>query len=105
MYAIQHTAEDAVRGLLRDTLAKFGPEPLTATDYMDDGNAYRPQITIAASGSATFDFTGTDPRVLGNTNTPQSHHALRHHLLSPQSSQILYSLKPRLPRPHRHHYS
>lgn len=83
MYAIQHTAEDAVRGLLRDTLAKFGPEPLTATDYMDDGTPIALKITISPSGSATFDFTGTGPHVLGNTNAPK---AITH-------SAIIYCLR------------
>ncbi|KJZ71008.1 hypothetical protein HIM_09619 [Hirsutella minnesotensis 3608] len=70
MYAIQHTAEDAVRALMRSTLAKYGPEPLTATDYMDDGTPIRLTITISADGSAVFDFTGTGAHVLGNTNAP-----------------------------------
>jgi 5-oxoprolinase (ATP-hydrolysing) len=83
MYAIQHTAEDAVRALLRDTLAKFGPEPLTATDYMDDGTPITLKITISPSGSATFDFTGTGPHVLGNTNAPK---AITH-------SAIIYCLR------------
>ncbi|KAK7413372.1 hypothetical protein QQX98_007749 [Neonectria punicea] len=70
MYAIQHTAEDAVRSLMKSTVAKFGPEPLTAVDYMDDGTPISLKITISPEGSATFDFAGTGPQVLGNTNAP-----------------------------------
>ncbi|KAF3034339.1 hypothetical protein E8E12_006210 [Didymella heteroderae] len=70
MYAIQHTAELAVRDLLKTTVAKFGPAPLEAVDYMDDGTPIKLKITIADDGSAEFDFTGTGPQVLGNTNAP-----------------------------------
>lgn len=70
MYAIQHTAELAVRELLKGTIAKFGPAPLEAIDYMDDGTPIKLKITIANDGSAEFDFTGTGPQVLGNTNAP-----------------------------------
>lgn len=69
MYAIQTTAEIAVRELLKKTLAEHGPT-LSATDYMDDGTPITLSITIAPDGSATFDFTGTGPQVLGNTNAP-----------------------------------
>ncbi|GJC87896.1 uncharacterized protein ColLi_10734 [Colletotrichum liriopes] len=61
MYAIQHTAEHAVRELMQSTLTKFGSEPLVAVDYMDDGTPISLKITIASDGSATFDFTGTGP--------------------------------------------
>ncbi|PNP48930.1 hypothetical protein TGAMA5MH_00088 [Trichoderma gamsii] len=70
MYAIQHTAEAAVRSLLKKTLATYGSEPLTATDYMDDGTPITLSISISPDGSAVFDFTGTGPHVLGNTNAP-----------------------------------
>lgn len=70
MYAIQHTAELAVRELLKATVTKFGPIPLEAVDYMDDGTPIKLKITIADDGSAEFDFTGTGPQVLGNTNAP-----------------------------------
>lgn len=69
MYAIQTTAEIAVRELLKKTLAEYGPT-LSATDYMDDGTPIVLTITIVPDGSATFDFTGTGPQVLGNTNAP-----------------------------------
>ncbi|PKK45367.1 hypothetical protein CI102_10285 [Trichoderma harzianum] len=83
MYAIQHTAEDAVRALLKDTRAKYGSEPLVATDYMDDGTPIRLSISISPDGSAVFDFTGTGPQVLGNTNAPM---AITH-------SAIIYCLR------------
>ena len=71
MYAIQSTAETAVRNLLRDLYARFGGELLQATDYMDDGTPIELRIKIEPdSGSAIFDFTGTGPEVYGNTNAP-----------------------------------
>lgn len=69
MYAIQTTAEIAVRELLKRTLAENGPT-LAAVDYMDDGTPIKLSIAISQDGSATFDFTGTGPQVLGNTNAP-----------------------------------
>ncbi|KAK6376489.1 hypothetical protein LTS17_007084 [Exophiala oligosperma] len=71
MYAIQSTAEVAVRNLLRDLHRRFGGRPLEAVDYMDDGTPIRLSIVIdETSGSATFDFAGTGPEVYGNTNAP-----------------------------------
>ncbi|KAJ4418241.1 hypothetical protein N0V82_005716 [Gnomoniopsis sp. IMI 355080] len=69
MYAIQTTAEIAVRELLKKYLAEHG-STLSAVDYMDDGTPIALTITISSDGSATFDFTGTGPQVLGNTNAP-----------------------------------
>ncbi|OLN97952.1 Uncharacterized protein C11D3.15-like protein 1 [Colletotrichum chlorophyti] len=90
MYAIQHTAEHAVRELMQSTLASFGSEPLTAVDYMDDGTPISLKITISPDGSATFDFTGTGPQVLGNTNAPIAitHSAIIYCLRGLISSQI-----------------
>ncbi|OIW26936.1 hydantoinase B/oxoprolinase [Coniochaeta ligniaria NRRL 30616] len=71
MYAIQNTAESAVRELMKATVAKFGAAPLTAVDYMDDGTPIKLTVSIKPEdGSATFDFTGTGPQVMGNTNAP-----------------------------------
>ncbi|EOO01228.1 putative 5-oxoprolinase protein [Phaeoacremonium minimum UCRPA7] len=70
MYAIQTTAEIAVRELMKATLAKYKGRPLEAVDYMDDGTPIKLKISINEDGSATFDFTGTGPQVLGNTNAP-----------------------------------
>ncbi|KAK3192402.1 hypothetical protein K4F52_001615 [Lecanicillium sp. MT-2017a] len=90
MYAIQNTAEDAVRELMVSTLAKFGSEPLTAVDYMDDGTPIKLTVSIAKDGAATFDFTGTGPHVLGNTNAPIAitHSAIIYCLRSLVSSSI-----------------
>ncbi|TDZ36774.1 Uncharacterized protein C8035_v008756 [Colletotrichum spinosum] len=90
MYAIQHTAEHAVRELMQSTLAKFGSEPLVAVDYMDDGTPISLKITISPDGSATFDFSGTGPHVLGNTNAPIAitHSAIIYCLRGLISSQI-----------------
>lgn len=90
MYAIQTTAEEAVRELMRSTLAKHGPQPLVAVDYMDDGTAIKLTVTISHDGSATFDFTGTGSHVLGNTNAPLAitHSAIIYCLRSLVSSSI-----------------
>lgn len=69
MYAIQTTAEVAVRELLKDTLARRG-DTLEALDFMDDGTPIKLTVSIRPDGSATFDFAGTGPHVLGNTNAP-----------------------------------
>ena len=71
MYAIQTTAETAVRNLLKDLHTRFGDVPLSAVDYMDDGTPIKLCITIdGTTGSAVFDFAGTGPEVYGNTNAP-----------------------------------
>ena len=70
MYAIQRTAEIAVRNLFKSTSEKFGGQPLKAVDYMDDGTPIALQITLSSDGSAIFDFEGTGPQVYGNTNAP-----------------------------------
>ncbi|OQE18202.1 hypothetical protein PENSTE_c018G06703 [Penicillium steckii] len=71
MYAIQATAETAVRNLLKGLYQKFGGKPLEAVDYMDDGTPIRLKVTIDGSnGSAVFDFDGTGPEVYGSWNAP-----------------------------------
>ncbi|OOQ87321.1 5-oxo-L-prolinase [Penicillium brasilianum] len=71
MYAIQATAETAVRNLLKGLHQKFGGQPLEAVDYMDDGTPIRLKVTINESdGSAIFDFEGTGPEVYGSWNAP-----------------------------------
>ena len=68
---IQRTAEGSVRAMLKETAAALSSTSLTATDYMDDGTPIKLTITIDPdTGSATFDFTGTGPQVLGNHNAP-----------------------------------
>lgn len=69
MYAIQTTAESAVRELLKNTLSQYG-STLEAVDFMDDGTPIKLTVSVRPDGSATFDFTGTGPHVLGNTNAP-----------------------------------
>ena len=72
MAAIQETAEAAVRQYLR-TVAKEHPESLQAIDYLDDGTEIHLEVRInAETGSADFDFTGTDPETYGNRNAPKS---------------------------------
>ncbi|KAK7893837.1 hypothetical protein LTR67_006538 [Exophiala xenobiotica] len=71
MYAIQSTAETAVRNLLRELVTRFGGQSLEAVDYMDDGTLIQLKIQIDNdTGSAVFDFEGTGPEVYGNTNAP-----------------------------------
>ncbi|KEF53782.1 5-oxoprolinase (ATP-hydrolyzing) [Exophiala aquamarina CBS 119918] len=71
MYAIQSTAETAVRNLLRELYTRHGGQPLEAVDFMDDGTPIALKVQIdSESGSATFDFEGTGPEVLDNTNAP-----------------------------------
>jgi 5-oxoprolinase (ATP-hydrolysing) len=84
MYAIQSTAEFAVRNLLKSTHAKFSGKVLHAVDYMDDGTPIALSIAIdPATGSATFDFSHTGPEVYANTNAPS---AITH-------SAIIYCLR------------
>lgn len=71
MYAIQDNAQVAVRTFLRQTL-KEHPEPLTATDYFDDGTKLQVKITISNDGTAVYDFEGTGPQMWGNYNCPIS---------------------------------
>ncbi|KAI9183555.1 hypothetical protein H9P43_004473 [Blastocladiella emersonii ATCC 22665] len=72
MEFIRANAENAVRELLKQTAAKYGPR-LHAKDFMDDGSPIELTVTIdPATGSATFDFSGTGPEVYGNFNAPLS---------------------------------
>ncbi|KAI5289977.1 hypothetical protein KEM54_002763 [Ascosphaera aggregata] len=72
MYAIQNTAETAVRELLRTTARTLGTK-LYARDLMDDGTPIVLSVTINEDeGTAVFDFEGTGPEVYGNINTPEA---------------------------------
>lgn len=91
MYAIQKTAEVAVRELLKSTHRKFHGSVLQATDYMDDGTPIALKITIdGKKGDAIFDFTGTGPEVYGNTNAPEAitHSAIIYYLRSLIQSDV-----------------
>ncbi|KAJ5261030.1 hypothetical protein N7478_011625 [Penicillium angulare] len=71
MYAIQATAETAVRNLLKGLHDKFRGQPLEAIDWMDDGTPIQLKVTIdGSSGSAVFDFAGTGAEVYGSWNAP-----------------------------------
>lgn len=60
MLAIQKTAENAVRDLLRFVHRKFTGRILHAIDYLDEGQELHLNIAIdAVEGEAIFDFTGT----------------------------------------------
>ncbi|EDN08864.1 5-oxoprolinase [Histoplasma mississippiense (nom. inval.)] len=83
MYAIQSTAEIAVRELLKTTARTLG-STLEAVDRMDDGTPIALKITIdGEKGEAVFDFAGTGCEVFGNTNAPP---AITH-------SAIIYCLR------------
>lgn len=70
MHFIQKNAEASVRKMLKDFAAEHGAEA-RAVDFMDDGSRIELTVRIDQSdGSATFDFTGTGPQVLGNHNAP-----------------------------------
>eukprot|EP00180_Rhodochaete_pulchella_P004236 Plantae.Rhodophyta-Rhodochaete_pulchella.ctg7848.p2 GENE.Plantae.Rhodophyta-Rhodochaete_pulchella.ctg7848~~Plantae.Rhodophyta-Rhodochaete_pulchella.ctg7848.p2 ORF type:complete len:102 (-),score=11.54 Plantae.Rhodophyta-Rhodochaete_pulchella.ctg7848:73-378(-) len=74
MKHIQNAANHAVRSMLTSiseskSLAKI--DHLSAEDCMDDGSIIRLRITLDQdTGSANFDFAGTDAEVQGNTNAP-----------------------------------
>ncbi len=71
MFFIQDNAEEAVRAMLRDFVAKTNKHQVVSQDHMDDGTLIKVTITFDASkGSAVFDFTGTGPQVSGNCNAP-----------------------------------
>lgn len=72
MNAIQSNAELAVRTFFKD-IASSHPEPLEATDHLDDGTLMRVRISIdRCTGSAEYDFTGSGPQTWGNYNCPIS---------------------------------
>lgn len=66
MAAIQDTAESAIRNLFKKIAQTKDTRTVSAVDYMDDGTPIALKIVInGQDGSATFDFTGTGPEVLG----------------------------------------
>ena len=70
MHFIQRNAELTVRNMLKKFAKEHGSRA-HAIDYMDDGSAIELTIDIdMETGSATFDFTGTGPQVMGNHNAP-----------------------------------
>lgn len=72
MNGIQKNAELAVRDWFK-TFAKEHPEPLTATDYLDDGTPMTVTITInSETGGAMYDFSGSGAQIWGNYNCPIS---------------------------------
>jgi len=73
MRHIQANAEGAVRGMLREFGAARGGGTVVAAaaDQMDDGTPIALTVTVNTDeGSAVFDFEGTGPQVIGNTNAP-----------------------------------
>lgn len=73
MFFIQRNAEVSVREMLKSFAREKGSTTLSAVDYMDNGTPIALKVNIdAETGSATFDFTGTGPQVLGNWNAPRA---------------------------------
>ncbi|KAI9162659.1 hydantoinase B/oxoprolinase [Paramyrothecium foliicola] len=70
--SIQDNAELAVRSFFKQFAASH-PEPLEATDFLDDGTPMRVRITIdSETGSVVYDFEGSGPQMWGNYNCPIS---------------------------------
>jgi 5-oxoprolinase (ATP-hydrolysing) len=71
MHFIQRNAEFAVRRMLKSFVKTQGTHIANAVDFMDDGSRIELTVEIdPETGSAKFDFTGTDPEVYGNHNAP-----------------------------------
>ena len=73
MAHIQSNADLSVRQMLKDMAKSVGANTLHAIDYMDSGSKIELTVDInEQTGSAVFDFTGTDEEVYGNCNAPQA---------------------------------
>jgi len=73
MSYIQTNAELAVRDMLKKIANSAKNNKLFATDFMDDGTQIQLSIDIdGETGSAVFDFDGTDEQVYGNCNAPKA---------------------------------
>lgn len=69
MKFIQEQAERSVRHLLKN----LGSDTLCASDMLDDGTKINLTVKIdQATGSAIFDFSGTDLQAVGNLNAPKA---------------------------------
>ncbi len=72
-YLNQH-AEQVVRAALQRLYAGLeccdGTGRISACDYLDDGSAIDLDLTIAADGSARFDFSASAAQQWGNLNAP-----------------------------------
>ena len=88
MLYIQSNAEQSVKDMLKLMVKTRGNGgdilEIAASDFMDDGSELKLHLTVdGKSGTAKFDFTGTDPEMYGNSNAPRSI----------TSSAIIYSLR------------
>lgn len=73
MRAVQDAAELAIRNLFKRMAKGESSRTVSAVDYMDDGTPIVLNIRInGETGSATFDFTGTGPEVMGQAFPNQS---------------------------------
>jgi len=75
MHHIQHHAENAVRTMLKKVAVHVhgnsSSDTLAAEDSLDDGSRICLNLAIdRETGSACFDFSGTDPELAGNLNAP-----------------------------------
>ena len=72
---IQHTAEQSVRELMLNVVARAnGRTHFEAVERMDDGSSLHLSVNVNTNdaGSATFDFEGTSYQVNGNCNAPKA---------------------------------
>ncbi|CUM56880.1 uncharacterized protein AC631_01499 [Debaryomyces fabryi] len=73
MSAIQSTASESVRRLLKLTDKKFNGKKLYAVDYLDDGTPISVLISIDSdTGDAIFDFSNSGNEIYGNLNAPKA---------------------------------
>ena len=73
MSAIQSTASESVRKLLKSTNEKFKCKKLHAIDHLDNGTPISITISIDSNtGDAIFDFTNSGNEIYGNLNAPKA---------------------------------
>lgn len=69
MNFIRDHCDECVKKIIKSKFISHGPQ-LFASDFMDDGSKIELTVHLRENGYAVFDFTGTDPQVIGNWNAP-----------------------------------
>lgn len=72
MQYIQENAEQVIRQVIQDFKTRFQGKPLEATEKLDDGSRIHLQIQFLDQNNIRFDFSGTDPELMGNLNAPRA---------------------------------
>ncbi|MEK7486297.1 MAG: hydantoinase B/oxoprolinase family protein [Planctomycetota bacterium] len=72
MQHIQDNAESVIRQVIQEFKERFKGKPLTAIDWLDDGSQICLTVEFLEQGNIRFDFSGTDPELLGNLNAPRA---------------------------------